>query len=210
MIDYGIDKLYSLQKKAKHENRFKYVRARYIILLLANTGLRIEESATHRMGDIYKRNRRWILSIVGKGRKPREIELLPEFMKILKEFREDIGLSSPAPVHNEKTALIPRENFVDTISARRIDQILDWAFGLVANEMKQEAKTVKSTDTEAFAEMLHQAPKLEAALAHWLRHSHAAYYLKKTGNLKSVMERHGHADVSTTVIYQHVLDSYNC
>ncbi len=205
LIDYTVNILFALQCSTE-QDAFSYIRARYIILLLANTGLRIEESASHTMGHIYQRNKRWFLGIIGKGGKPRDIELLPDFMASLSEFRLDAGLSTPVPMHNESTPLIPRQNLSDSISARRIDQILSWAFKLASSHMREDAKRISHSNNEQYSTLLHQASKLEAASAHWLRHSHATYFLAKTNNLKAVMERLGHADVSTTMIYQHVVD----
>ena len=59
----------------KHTNPYQIIRARYIILLLFFTGLRIAEAANHRMGHFIQRENNWFLRITGKGKKRREIPI---------------------------------------------------------------------------------------------------------------------------------------
>src|SRR5579862_5733438 len=81
-------------------------------------------------------------------------------------------------------------NLKQSISARRIDQILKRAFNLGANifEMKQPNK----------------ASKLRSASAHWLRHSYVTYLLDSGAPLKVAQENAGHSDIGTTMLYRHV------
>ena len=51
---------------------FQVVRARYIILLLFYTGLRIAEARKHTMGNFLQRESNWFLRVIGKGNKLRE------------------------------------------------------------------------------------------------------------------------------------------
>lgn len=172
------------------DNQFQIIRARYIILLLFYTGLRITEAAKHHMGNFIQREGNWFLRIVGKGKKLREIPVPDELLKSLAEFRIKVGLPSPQPQFREKTPLIPMKNLKQSISARRIDQILKWAFNLGANifEMKQPNK----------------ASKLRSASAHWLRHSYVTYLLDSGAPLKVAQENAGHSDIGTTMLYRHV------
>ncbi len=178
---------YSTKNTIQH---FQRVRARYIILLLFYTGLRISEAANHRMGNFLQREGNWFLRITGKGKKIREIPTPDELLMLLSEFRQAVGLSSPQPKFREKTPLIPMQNLKQPISARRIDQILRWAFNLGASQFE-------STHP-------HKASKLRAASAHWLRHSYVTYLLNSGVSLKVAQENAGHSDVSTTMHYRHV------
>jgi len=171
---------------------FQAIRARYIILLLFYTGLRIAESANHTMGDFKQRKDRWFLRVIGKGKKLREIPIPDVLLDALADFRKMTGLTSPQPTFQEPTPLIPMKNLTDAISTRRIDQILKWAFNLGA---------------EQFAAAPHKASKLRAASAHWLRHSYVTYLLESGASLKVAQENAGHADVSTTMHYTHVAET---
>ena len=172
---------------------FQAIRARYIILLLFYTGLRIAESANHTMGDFKQRKDRWFLRVIGKGKKLREIPIPDVLLDALADFRKMIGLHSAQPTFQETTPLIPMKNMTDAISTRRIDQILKWAFNCGAETFELNAP--------------HKASKLRAASAHWLRHSYVTYLLEAGASLKVAQENAGHADVSTTMHYTHVAET---
>lgn len=172
------------------DNQFQIIRARYIILLLFYTGLRIAEAAQHTMGNFIQREGNWFLRVIGKGKKLREIPVPDELLKSLAEFRLKVDLPSPQPQFGEKTPLIPMQNLKQSISTRRVNQILKWAFNLGACtfEMHQPRK----------------ASKLRSASAHWLRHSYVTYLLDSGAPLKVAQENAGHSDIGTTMLYRHV------
>lgn len=172
------------------QQTFQVVRARYIILLLLYTGLRITEAATHCMGNFIQRENNWFLRVVGKGKKLREIPVPDELLTALANFRLTIGLSSPEPKFREKTPLIPMQNLTQAISARRIDQLLKWAFNLGAAQFEVDEPR--------------RADKLRKASAHWLRHSYVTYLLDSGAPLKVAQENAGHSNVGTTMHYRHV------
>lgn len=169
---------------------FQVLRARYIVMLLFYTGLRIAEAADHRMGNFIQRENHWFLRVTGKGKKLREIPIPDELLDVLADFRISIGLKSAEPKFRERTPLIPMKNLKDSISPRRIDQILRWAFDLTANRIENKAPR--------------QASKLRSASAHWLRHSYVTYLLDSGASLKVAQENAGHADIGTTMHYRHV------
>lgn len=170
--------------------KFQVIRARYIILLLFYTGLRITESANHTMGNFLQREGNWFLRVVGKGKKIREVPIPDELLEALADFRISIGLSSPQPQFREKTSLIPMQNLKNSITPRRIDQILKWAFNLGAMEFDLDHPR--------------KASKLRAASAHWLRHSYVTYLLESGAPLKVAQENAGHSDIGTTMLYYHI------
>lgn len=170
--------------------QFQITRARYIILLLFFTGLRITESATHAMGNFMQRDGNWFLRVIGKGKKLREVPIPDELLDALADFRVNIGLSSPQPQFREKTPLIPMQNLKEAITPRRIDQILKWAFQLGAMELEIDHPR--------------KASKLRSASAHWLRHSYVTYLLESGASLKVAQENAGHSDIGTTMLYYHI------
>lgn len=172
------------------KRNFQAIRARYIILLLFYTGLRIAEAANHTMGNFIQQEKNWFLRVIGKGKKLREIPVPDELLKALSSFRLSVGLPSSEPKFREKTPLIPMENLKQPISSRRIDQILKWSFSLGALQFE-------STKPR-------KASKLRAASAHWLQHSYVTYLLDSGAPLKVAQENAGHSDISTTMHYRHV------
>lgn len=183
------DEINATLKALNELDSFQATRARYIILLLFYTGLRIAESANHTMGDFKQRKDRWFLRVIGKGNKLREIPIPDVLLDALAQFRTAVDLT-PQPEFQEKTPLIPMENCITAISTRRINQILKWAFELGARKFEYSEP--------------HKASKLRQASAHWLRHSYVTYLLEAGASLKVAQENAGHADVSTTMHYTHV------
>ena len=179
----------------EHEHRhsqakFQVLRARYIILLLFYTGLRIAEAANHTMGDFIQRQEHWFLRVIGKGKKLREIPIPDALLDALANFRLSVDLTSAQPEFEEATPLIPMQNLTHSISTRRIDQILKWAFNLGANHIE--------------AQHPHKASKLRAASAHWLRHSYVTYLLEGGAPLIVAQKNAGHSDIGTTMLYTHI------
>lgn len=170
--------------------KFQVTRAQYIILLLFYSGLRIAEAANHTMGNFIQREGNWFLRITGKGKKLREIPMPDELKEALADFRLKVGLPCPEPKFREKTPLIPMQNLEQSISPRRIDQILKWAFHLGANQFEPGQPQ--------------KASKLRQASAHWLRHSYVTYLLDSGAPLKVAQENAGHSDIGTTMLYRHV------
>lgn len=177
-------------KENKNIKYYQVIRARYIILLLFFTGLRIAEAAAHHMGHFIQREENWFLRITGKGKKLREIPIPDDLLDALAEFRHQAGLPSPRPKFREKTPLIPMENLQQAISSRRIDQIIRWAFHLGAAKFEPDEPR--------------KASKLRQASAHWLRHSYVTYLLESGASLKVAQENAGHSDIGTTMHYCHV------
>lgn len=175
---------------ANETTAFQVARARYLILLLFYSGLRIAEASKHTMGHFIQRSKNWFLRINGKGNKWREIPAPDALLEALAEFRLCMELTSSQPKYKEKTPLIPMQNLKQSISTRRIDQILKWAFELGARCFE--------------AEQPHKASKLRSASAHWLRHSYVTYLLESGTSLKVAQENAGHSDIGTTMLYCHV------
>lgn len=173
----------------ENSQKFLAIRAKYIILLLFYTGMRISEAANHNMGNFLQREDNWFLAIIGKGKKYRSIPIPDELLDALSDFRISIGLTY-LPQFKETTPLIPNIDLKNNLTTRRIDQILKWAFKLGADFIANSNPRKSS--------------KLNLASAHWLRHSYVTYLLNSGASLKVAQENAGHSDVGTTMLYRHV------
>lgn len=180
--------LEALSKYAEEE-KFLIIRAKYIIILLFYTGMRISEAALHTMGNFIQRENNWFLGVIGKGKKYREIPMPDELLDTLSDFRRSIGLCY-LPEFKENTPLIPNVDLKNHLTSRRIDQILKWAFKIGADYIAIQHPR--------------KASKLNLASAHWLRHSYVTYLLNSGASLKVAQENAGHSDVGTTMLYRHV------
>jgi len=196
----------SLETQDSH-SLFMAHRALYLFLLYLHTGMRISEPAGYAMGDLENHNGLWQIFVQGKGDEEdegRNILLGNEFMEALKDFRQSVGLTA-LPLFEEKTPLIPQENLTRHISERQISNIFRWLFDLVAEQQRIIAEDFDPT-SEEYSQLKREVSIYKNATCHWLRHSHATYFLQLTDDLQSTQERLGHADVGTTMIYLHTLN----
>ncbi len=195
----SLDEYAALEPDSK-ERAFEVVRAKYIIMTLFYTGLRLAELAHHRMSHFSLIEGEWYLSVVGKGEKPRKIAVVDEYLDTLVAFRRYCGFRSALPEFSEETPLVPAVDRLSPITDNRISQILRWAFDLGAacyefGVEKEEDVRLKNA---------HKASKLRKASAHWLRHSYGTYLVKSGCPIEKVRELMGHSDISTTMIYVHI------
>jgi site-specific recombinase XerD len=188
-INAVLDALTTYPHRHARDN-FRIARAYYIILLLFYAGLRISEASDHTMGNFIQRDHCWFLSVIGKGKKHRDIPVPDALFGALKNFRKELGLPSPEPTFQEDTPLIPNASLQQALQRRRIDQIVKWAFDLGAAAIENQSP--------------HKASKLRQASAHWLRHSYVTYLLDSGAPLKVAQENAGHSNISTTMLYRHV------
>lgn len=177
---------------------FECVRARYIILTLFYTGLRLAELTKHTMGDFMLLENNWYLRVVGKGDKERKIPIVDEYLDIMIRFRKALGLS-PMPQFGEPTPLVPDANAEKGLSDSRVWQILKWSFNLAAN--RYELMRDDEGDASKFH---HKGSKMRKASTHWLRHSYGTYLVRSGCPIEKVKELMGHSDISTTMIYVHI------
>lgn len=179
---------------------FEVARAKYIILTLFYTGLRLAELAEHNMGCFTLLEGEWYLKVVGKGEKPRKIVVVDEYLDVLVHFRKLMELPTQLPEYEEKTPLVPALDKKNPITDNRISQILRWAFNLGAGKLE----TMVASSDEERMQFQHKASKLRKASAHWLRHSYGTYLVKSGCAIEKVKELMGHSDISTTMIYVHI------
>ncbi|MBS0287901.1 MAG: tyrosine-type recombinase/integrase [Proteobacteria bacterium] len=189
---------YQLESKSLSE--FQVIRAKYIILTLFYTGLRLAELTNHTMGNFVLIEGEWFLKVVGKGEKMRKIVVVDDYLDALIEFRKSLGFESLHPAFEESTPLICAQDKKTPIHRRRVDQILKQAFEIGAIYYE----TAAIQNKEDSHKLLHRASKLRKASAHWLRHSYGTYLVKSGCPIEKVKTLMGHSDISTTMIYVHI------
>jgi site-specific recombinase XerD len=170
-----------------------FMRDRWLMYVLYQTGLRREEVAQAVMGDVRPQGAGWVLSVVGKGRKQRLITLHRDWMHELAEYRYWLGLLQPIPAPQEQTplvcALTPRD---------RLRALTPRAIGLTIQQIGQQAAAV--CDNPYWAVQFAQLS------THWLRHTNATHRLLAGASLETTQDELGHADPKTTRLYVKTLD----
>lgn len=179
--------------------------------LLYGSGLRLQELVTLRVKDL-DLERRQISVREGKGRKDR-LTVLPE------RYR------GPVAQHLEHVCTLWKRDreagFAGTTFPPALERKLPgaprewpWQYVFPASRLCIEPGTGKARRHHMDESVLQKAVKLamgrsgiaKRASCHTLRHSFATHLLESGADIRTVQELLGHSDVSTTMIYTHVLN----
>jgi integron integrase len=179
--------------------------------LLYGTGMRLMECVRLRVKDV-DLERGEILVRDGKGAKDR-VTMLPEslveplkaHLKARRRIHEEDGKKGMASVY------LP-----DALERKYPNAAVDWGWqyvfvaGSYSVDPRGGAKRRHHMDEKLLQRAMKravQAAGLEKpATPHTLRHSFATHLLESSYDIRTVQELLGHADVSTTMIYTHVLN----
>lgn len=180
--------------------REHYLRMRWLFSLLYLCGLRISEVVGNTMGGFFCRRdkdgqERWWLEITGKGDKTRLIPATNELMVELARYRREKGLP-PFPTHTEDVPLL-----LPVGTQRR-----QMTRGAVHAVVKQVFQGTAARLRTRGAELEPLAARVEAASAHWLRHTAGSHMANSDVDLRHVRDNLGHESLSTTSGYLHSSD----
>lgn len=188
--------------------------------LLYGTGMRLMEALRLRVKDI-DFDRRAIVVREGKGGKDR-IVMLPAALE--PALREQL-----ARAHRlwaaDRSAGVPGVELPGALARKYPRAAISWAWFWVfpqatlsvdprsrplaheasGGEVTRRHHLYDQTFQRAFKRALQQAGVHKPASPHTLRHSFATHLLLSGYDIRTVQELLGHADVSTTMIYTHVL-----
>lgn len=179
--------------------------------LLYGSGLRVMECLRLRVKDV-DLERRQLMVREGKGRKDR-LTMLPE--RFLPELRAH--LEAVRQIHIRDLHHGYGEVFMEQGLARKYPRAgREWAWqyvfpaGQLAKDPRSEAIRRHHLHESSLQKAIKQAAR-ESGIAkqvscHTLRHSFATHLLESGSDIRTVQELLGHSDVSTTMIYTHVLN----
>jgi integron integrase len=179
--------------------------------LLYGSGLRQIEVLTLRVKDLDFAYRQ-ILVRDGKGAKDR-VTMLPEQLVVPLQAH----LGRVRALHRRDLAAGHGEVWLPDALARKYrgaGRQWGWQFVFPSGVLSAEPETGVIRRHHVYPDTLHRAVKSAAAAArivkpvscHTLRHSFATHLLESGYDIRTVQELLGHADVSTTMIYTHVLN----
>lgn len=163
-------------EEAEPAERFKALRLHALIETLYATGMRVSELVGLPVG-VARIDHRFLL-VCGKGSKERMVPLSPKAREALQRF---LALRDSLPGSDDNPWLFP-------------------AF----SESGHLARQVFARELKGLAA---RAGLSAAAVSpHVLRHAFASHLLQNGADLRTVQQLLGHADISTTQIYTHVLE----
>ena len=184
---------------------------RIMALLLYGSGLRLMECIRLRVKDIdFDKNQMIVRD--GKGAKDR-ITVLPENVKAdLKGHIERVKL-----LHNDDLGKGFGEVYLPYALERKYKNASRkwiWQYVFPSKSLSKDPRSNKTRRHHVHASTLQKAVKQAAKLTkinkqvscHTLRHSFATHLLEAGYDIRTVQELMGHSDVSTTMIYTHVLN----
>lgn len=189
----------SMPRETNRE-REHYHRVRWLFSLLYLTGIRVSEVTLNTMGDFFNRKdksneSRWWLEITGKGDKTRIVPATNELMLELGRYRREMGLSLN-PIEGEATPLLlPIGGKQRFMTRSAIHQILKQVFSKTAERIRARGP-----------DYLVQATRLDAASAHWMRHTAGSSMVTAEMDIRHVRDNLGHESLTTTNNYLHSED----
>ena len=189
----------SMPRETNRE-REHYHRVRWLFSLLYITGMRVSEVTQNTMGGFFSRKdksseSRWWLEITGKGDKTRIVPATNELMLELSRYRREMGLSLN-PIEGEATPLLlPIGGKQRAMTRSAVHLILKQIFNITAKRLQERG-----------ADFITQVARLEAASAHWMRHTAGSNMTSGNMDIRHVRDNLGHESISTTNNYLHSED----
>ncbi len=182
-----------------------------MLRLMYGTGMRVSECIGVRILDLdfsYKQ----IVVRAGKGNKDRVVPMPISLIDELKKQVEKIGL-----LHGKDLAAGYGSVFLPTALARKFPNAeyeLRWQYLFPSSRPGQDPRTGiirrhhihETVVQKAIRKAARDAGIIKRVTSHTLRHSFATHLLESGSDIRTVQELLGHSDVSTTMIYTHVLN----
>ena len=187
--------------------------SKLVVQLLYGSGLRINEALSIRLKDLdFDANR---LSVVnGKGGKNRFIILPSQLHDDIRFQIEHVKRLHAADLANNGGWVMADENEISHNNKRLRE--LAWQYLFPANSLSYEIRFKRlvrhhlseSSIQRYVKKAVKQCELIKEVTPHTFRHSFATRLLESGTNIRVIQELLGHADVSTTEIYTHVLHKH--
>ncbi|MCL2872810.1 MAG: site-specific integrase [Betaproteobacteria bacterium] len=175
----------------------RLARQRFVALFGIYTGVRLAELASLRLGAISRKGDQYWLSVLGKGRRRRDVPLPASAMGELQRYldcRELPPWTENGSPETPLIAAIPRSwQEIDTmqcLSTSRIARIIKVLFQRIGDCLVGNDQT-----------------RFRQASTHWLRHTYGSRLIAAGTPVSIVRQNLGHASLNTTTGYLHSEDT---
>jgi site-specific recombinase XerD len=164
-----------------------------VLDLLYATGLRISELAAARFEHLQALDDGWLLQVVGKGGKFREVPVPSALIDIAR----DLAIARGVP-----QAELAKAHLIGPVSGPLGSPHFDPIAGLSVESISPDVVTHAKERAEQLRDHYPEdAKRIAQVSAHWLRHTHASHALEAGVDLAGVQANLGHASLATTSVY---------
>ena len=179
-------------------------RLRIVLYLGYATGLRLAELAQAKYADLTQQvfdddQTGWMLSVLGKGHRLREVPIPDTLLVFLNEYLGYRGLigdvSHPS---NQDAYLIGKVDHPELRGQPGYDPKAGISVGTLAAQLKQ---FFYDAGKSLAKEHPTSGKRLQQASTHWLRHTHGSHAVASGTPIEIVQNNLGHANLATTTIY---------
>lgn len=191
------------------------IRLRLALDLLYATGLRTAEAVAARVSDLQmvsyfdgetrKQVNGWMLSVVGKGSRLREVPVPEGVVEQIREYVDHRGFGSDLASPDAQAAWIFGVAIDSDIRAPGLKRASEsgTASGVSASTLYRQLKGHFGACGRVLAAAGDQAAatRLARASTHWLRHTHASHALESGVRIQEAQQNLGHASLATTTAY---------
>jgi site-specific recombinase XerD len=191
-------------------------RLRFGLHLLYATGLRLSEVVAATLDDMqwveYAADasddqplQGWMLRVIGKGQKEREVPLPLDVVGELARYLESRGLDpDPEDIGNQGAFLLGKASDAAARAPRlNTGQLLDPREGIAATTFYDQIKAFFTgcADVLRRQDDARGAERFAKASTHWMRHSHASHAIAGGMPIEIAQQNLGHASLATTTVY---------
>lgn len=160
-------------------------RNKFILIWLRHTGLRTSELLSARLGAMSQTRVGWIIRVIGKGAKPRDVTVPTPAVRALREYLAQRGLAGL----EECAPDVPLVAATAGAGPVRYAAVHQSFTAFVRRAIRASTLTGEARERAA------------RATQHWLRHTYATRFAEAGGAQDVLMAELGHADPGTTARY---------
>ena len=191
-------------------------RLRFGLHLLYATGLRLSEVVAATLDDMQwveypadasddQALQGWMLRVIGKGQKEREVPLPVDVVGELAKYLESRGLEpDPEDIGNQGAFLLGKaSDAAARAPGLNTGQVLDPREGIAATTFYDQLKAFFTGCGDVLRGQGDDrgAERFAKASTHWMRHSHASHAIASGMPIEIAQQNLGHASLATTTVY---------